>query len=180
MTMPSIRLLCGVLLATAVGGCANTPTARGILWWPQGPGNAPADVLRTVSIEPVQSTHDGAAHSPSMHSASDFDNAVRYGDLLFVSAQTAEDPASHSIMRATIQDQVRVAMDNVERILQSHGLAVSNILSVTMYLQDIEDLPEAHVVYASYFRRSLPARSVVHVDGLEKGSLVAISVIAGK
>jgi 2-iminobutanoate/2-iminopropanoate deaminase len=180
MTMPLTRLLCGALLAAAVGGCANTPTAKGILWWPQGPGDAPADALRTVSIEPVQSTHDGTAHSASMHSASDFDNAVRYGDLLFVSAQTAEDPVSHVIVRANVQHQARAAMDNVARILQSHGLAVSNILSVTMYLQDIEDLPEADAVYRSYFPRSLPARSVVHVDGLEKGSLVAISVIAGK
>ena len=169
MTMPLIRLLCGVLLAAAVGGCANTPGAKGILWWPQGPGDAPADALRAVSIEPAQS-----------HPASDFDNAVRYGDLLFVSAQSAEDPVSHAIVRANIQDQVRAAMDNVARILQSHGLAVSNVLSVTMYLQDIEDLPEADLVYESYFRRRLPARSVVHVDGLEKDSLVAISVIAGK
>ena len=106
--------------------------------------------------------------------------AVRYGDLLFVSGQIAEDPASLAIVGSDIQPQIRTAMNNIVRILESHGLTMDNILSVTLFMQDIDELPEVEAIYASYFRRSLPARSVVRVDGLPRGSLVEISVIAGR
>jgi 2-iminobutanoate/2-iminopropanoate deaminase len=105
--------------------------------------------------------------------------AVRYGDLLFVSGQIADDSSSLAIVGSDIQTQVRTAMDNLERILENHGLTLSNVLSVTLYLQDIDDLTKVDEVYASYFHRSLPARSVMRVSGLPKGSLVEISVIAG-
>jgi 2-iminobutanoate/2-iminopropanoate deaminase len=105
---------------------------------------------------------------------------VRYGDLLFVSGQIADDHISRAIVGNDIQAQVRTAMDNVNRILESHGLTMSNVLSVALYLQDLDELPRADEVYASYFQRSLPARSVMRVSGLPNDSLVEISVIAGK
>jgi 2-iminobutanoate/2-iminopropanoate deaminase len=105
---------------------------------------------------------------------------VRYGDLLFVSGQIADDPLSRASARNDIQAQVRTAMDNLERILEIHGLTMSNVLSVTLYLQDIDELTKVDEVYASYFRRGLPSRSVVRVSGMPNGSRVEISAIAGK
>jgi 2-iminobutanoate/2-iminopropanoate deaminase len=181
MNVSVIRLLCGAILAATVAGCANTPKAKGIPWWPQGPGISSDDLLRTAKANVVQSvTHTDPTPSSSTQPTDRFDQAVRYGDLLFVSGQIAVDPVSHAIVGTDIRAQVRTAMDNVMGILESHGLAAGNILSVTMYMLDIDDLPKADSVYASYFRATMPARSVVHVSGLAKGSLVAISVIAGK
>jgi 2-iminobutanoate/2-iminopropanoate deaminase len=105
---------------------------------------------------------------------------VRYGDLLFVSGQIADDPSSLAIAASDIRVQVRTAMDNVNRILESHGLTMSNVLSVNLYLQDLDELPKADEVYASYFQRGLPARSVMRVSGLPNDSQVEISVIAGR
>ena len=109
-----------------------------------------------------------------------YTQAVRYGDLLFVSGQVADDPVLPAIVGSDTQAQVRAAMDNVMRILEGHGMTMSNVLSVTLYMQDIDELPIAEEVYASYFRRRLPASSVVRVSGLPKGSLIEISVIAGR
>jgi 2-iminobutanoate/2-iminopropanoate deaminase len=106
--------------------------------------------------------------------------AVRYGDLLFVSGQIADDPESQALVGVDLQGQLRIAMDNTARILESHDMTMSNVLSVTLYLRDVDDLPGAETVYASYFRRSPPARAVVRVAGLPKGSLVEVSVIAGR
>ena len=105
---------------------------------------------------------------------------MRYGDLFFVSGQIAENPSSLAIVGRDIQTQIRTAMDSLKRILEDHGLTMSNVLSVNLYLQDIDELPQVDEVYASYFQRSLPARSVMRVSGLPKGSLVEISAIAGK
>lgn len=172
------RLLCGAILATAIAGCANTPKSKGIPWWPQGPGNTAEDVLRTSDAAPPGASHESPSSStqPAYRDA----QAVRYGDLLFVSGQVAADPASPASAGSDVEAQVRSAMDNVVRILESHGLSISNIVSVTLYMQNIAELPRADAVYASYFRRGLPARSVVGVNGLPNGSLVQIAVIAGK
>ena len=153
MTMFAIRLLGVALLAAAVAGCANSPEARSILWWPQGPGD---------SYDPVPSSF---ARSEAQ--------AIRRGNLVFVSGQTAGTAGD-------IEAQVRDAMDNVVRILESHGLGSSNIISVTLYMREIGDLQRADAVYASYFPRGMPARSVVGVSTLPGGSLVQISVVAGK
>jgi 2-iminobutanoate/2-iminopropanoate deaminase len=169
-----LRLLCGAILAATIAGCANSPKSKGIPWWPQGPGSSAEDVLRTSDAGPSSASHESL--SPSTRPAYRDAQAVRYGDLLFVSGQVAADPAS----QGDIEAQTRTAMDNVVRILESHGLSISNIVSVTLYMQDIADLQRADAVYASYFRRGLPARSVVAVNGLPNGGLVEIAVIAGK
>lgn len=179
--MPILRVFCAAILAATVAGCVNTPKTKGIPWWPQGPGTSSEDLLRTAKADVVQfAAHTDRVRSSSTQPTDWFDQAVRYGDLLFVSGQIAVDPVSQAIVGTDIRAQVGTAMDNVMRILESHGLAAGNILSVTMYMQDIAELPKADPVYASYFGTTLPARSVVHVNGLAKGSLVEISVIAGK
>ena len=171
-------LFCGVILAAAVAGCAGT---RGFPLWPQGPGDASAEVLRAAQTEPSQaSTRIETDRSPSTPPANSHAQAVRSGDLLFVSGQIGDYPASQATGGSGIQVQMRAAMDNILHILESHGMTMSNVLSVTLYMQEIDELPKAEAAYASYFRRSLPARSVVRVNGLPNGSLVEISVIAGK
>ena len=157
--------LVGTVLLGSVAGCAGTTKAMDMPWWPQGAGTA-------IDADPVR--------VPSTQPAPRYAEAARYGDLLFLSGQVAADPGSLAIVGSDVQAQMRTAMDNVVRILESHGLTASNILSVTLYMQDIDELPSADAVYASYFRRSLPARSVVRVDGLPQDSLIEIAVIAGK
>jgi 2-iminobutanoate/2-iminopropanoate deaminase len=171
-------LLCCLVLAAAVAGCANTPKKGGIPWWPQAPGNTSEDVRPTASV--VKAKGSDTSQLPSTRGTNKSAQAVRYGDLLFVSGQIADDQSSLPIAMSDIQAQVRTAMDNVNRILESHGLTMSNVLSVNLYLQDLDELPKADEVYASYFQRGLPARSVMRVSGLPNDSLVEISVIAGK
>ena len=171
------RLLCGAILAAAIAGCANTPKSKGMPWWPQGPGNTAEDMLRTSDVEPPRVSQE----SPPPSRTVDRDaQAVRYGELLFVSGQVDDGPASRGSPGSDVEAQIRAAMDNVVRILESHGLSISNIVSVTLYMRNIAELARADTVYASYFRRGLPARSVVGVHGLPNGALVEIAVIAGK
>jgi 2-iminobutanoate/2-iminopropanoate deaminase len=125
-------------------------------------------------------TRSEAVRLSSTQPASNKTQAVHYGNLLLLSRQIADDPASQVIVGSNIQAQVRAAMDNLVCILESHGLATSNILSVMIYMREIDELPKADAVYEPYFRHGLPAHSVVRVDGLPKGSLIEISVIAGK
>lgn len=162
-------LFCSLAVAAAVAGCAETPTRWGLPWWSQGPGDAVAQVPRADALR------SAPAQATSSHG-----HAVRYGNLLFVSGQLAGESPTAAVAGSDIRVQVRAAMDSVQRILERHGLTMSNVLSVNLYLEDIDELAKVDEVYASYFQRSLPARSVVRVSGLPEGSRVEISVIAGQ
>jgi 2-iminobutanoate/2-iminopropanoate deaminase len=170
MTRSVMRNLCGgALLAAAVAGCADSPQARSILWWPQGPGDI-SDPMPLVPPPTARTAHASGGEA----------QAVRHGNLLYVSGQIADSPGPEMASKNDIEAQVRGAMDNVLRILESHGLTSNNIISVTLYLRELDDLQRADAVYTSYFRRGLPARSVVGVNTLPSGSLIQIAVVAGK
>jgi 2-iminobutanoate/2-iminopropanoate deaminase len=169
MPTPVIRCLGAALLAAALTGCAGSPQAKNFLWWPQGPG----DISDPMPLVPPPTAR--ISHTPG-----DEAQAVRHGNLLYVSGQIADSPGPGMAVDSEIEAQMRGAMDNVMRILESHGLTSRNIISVTLYLKQLDDLQRADAVYESYFRRGLPARSVVGVNTLPGGSLIQIAVVAGK
>lgn len=189
-----------MLVAAALpllGACAGTPTNElGMPWWPQGPGDsaqetsadaagkeAPSQTEVVAETAPAgRSVADEEGEAPTAVEAekSGYTQAVRYGDLLFLSGQIGVDPDSGQLAGSTPEVQVEAAMENVQRVLGRHGMTTSNIVSVTLYLKRMADLPAIDEVYARYFRRALPARSVVAVNELPRGGLIEISVVAGR
>jgi 2-iminobutanoate/2-iminopropanoate deaminase len=113
-------------------------------------------------------------------SATSYTQGTRYGDLVFVSGQIALDAASGQIRGTTIEEQTRQVMENLRGVLESHRLTFANVVSVTVYLKDINDFRGMNTAYDTYFRGALPARSVVAVSRIPRDALVEISVIAGR
>lgn len=118
-----IRYLAVALLAAAVTGCAGSPEARSFLWWPQGPGNISDP---TPLVPPPTAT---VTHTPG-----DEAQAVRHGNLIYLSGQIADSPGPATATENGIEAQMRSATNKVMRILEDHGLSSSNITSVTLYL----------------------------------------------
>jgi 2-iminobutanoate/2-iminopropanoate deaminase len=123
---------------------------------------------------PAQQAAGGAA------SAASYTQGTRYGDLLFVSGQIALDMASGQVRGNSIEEQTRVTMENIRNVLESHRLTFANVVSVTVFLKDLNDFRGMNTAYETYFRSALPARSVVAVSRLPRDALVEISVIAGR
>jgi 2-iminobutanoate/2-iminopropanoate deaminase len=113
-------------------------------------------------------------------SAASYTQGTRYGDLVFISGQIALDSQSNQMRGTTIEEQTRQAMDNIRAVLESHKLTVANLVSVTVYLKDINDFRGMNSTYESYFRGALPARSVVAVSQLPRAAMVEISAVAGR
>lgn len=181
--MLKMRLLCAAILTATIAGCAHSPGERAFLWWPQGPGNTSGDLPR---IADSGQSHDASRtpfvetpHSSCAPGAGSESEAVRHGDLLYVSGQIGDRAGSGIVVGNNIDAQARSAMDKVMRILERHGLTDTNIVFVTIYLRELDDLRQADAVYASYFRRSPPPRAVVGVNTLPGGSLIEIAVVAG-
>jgi 2-iminobutanoate/2-iminopropanoate deaminase len=184
-------------------GPGNTPEearaeresrARGETAAPQAraPEPAPSAAAAPASTRRMEVAPDLVAQSPppprtpaqaaaaSGGSAASYTQGTRYGDLVFVSGQIALDYGSGQLRGATVEEQTRQVMDNIRAVLESHRLTFANVVSVTVYLKELNDFRGMNAAYESYFRGALPARSVVAVSRLPRDALVEISVIAGR
>jgi 2-iminobutanoate/2-iminopropanoate deaminase len=109
-----------------------------------------------------------------------YNQAVQFGNLLFVSGQIALDPATGALVQDNIQAETTKVMENLKAVLQEAGMDFSNVLKTTIFLMDMGQFAQVNEVYGSYFTENPPARETVQVAGLPKGVNVEISVVAGK
>lgn len=109
-----------------------------------------------------------------------YNQAVKFGNMLFVSGQIALDPATGALVQDDIQAETRQVMRNLEAILKEAGMDFSNVLKSTIFLMDMGQFALVNEIYGSHFPADAPARETVQVAGLPKGVNVEISVVAGK
>ena len=98
--------------------------------------------------------------------------------LVFVSGQLPIDPATGEFAGNDITSQTRQSLTNIKAILESGGLNMSNVVKVTVLLQDIADFAAMNEVYATFFEGDCPARAAYQVAALPKAALVEIEAIA--
>lgn len=109
-----------------------------------------------------------------------YNQAIQYGDLLFVSGQIPIDPATGELVQDDIQAETKMVMENLKAVLAEAGMDFNNVLKSTIFLMDMGQFAQVNEVYGSYFTANPPARETVQVAGLPKGVNVEISVVAGK
>ena len=107
-----------------------------------------------------------------------YSQAVRAGNLLFISGQVPLDPASGQPVEATIQAQAARSLENVKAILAQAGAGMETVVKTTVFLKDMEDFAEMNRVYQTFFPENCPARSAVQAARLPKDVLVEIEAIA--
>jgi len=110
-----------------------------------------------------------------------YSQAIEYGNLIFISGQVAINPATGGMENTTLEQEVRMVMQNIGAILQSQNLTYSNILKSTIFIKDMNDFAKINEIYAEYFEDTIPpARETVEVSRLPKDARIEISVIVGK
>lgn len=107
-----------------------------------------------------------------------YNQAVRVGDLLFVSGQIPLDAASGALVQSGIQAETEKVMENLAAILEEAGMDFSNVVKSSIFLTDMHQFAQVNEVYARYFPENAPARECVQVAALPKFVNVEISVIA--
>ena len=109
-----------------------------------------------------------------------YSQAVRYGDLLFVSGQVPVDLAGNPVGAGDIEAQTHQVIANLKGILESQGTMLDNVLKVTVYLQDLAEWPRMNAVYAEYFKKDPPARAAVQTDfsGLKNHWRIEMEAVA--
>lgn len=107
-----------------------------------------------------------------------YSQAVRAGDLLFVSGQVPIDPATGAIIEGDIAAQTDRVMRNLAAILEAAGGTMDHVVRCTVYLADMNDFAAMNEVYGSYFSQPAPARATIQAVRLPKDARVEIDVIA--
>ena len=108
-----------------------------------------------------------------------YSQAVRFGNLLFVSGQIALDPQTGDLVEGDIEVQTERVLKNLNAIVEASGMKMESVLKCTCFLTNMEDFASFNSVYNSYFEGVLPARETVEVARLPKDVLVEVSAICG-
>ena len=124
-------------------------------------------------IKEIIHTHDAPA------AIGTYSQAVRYGDLVFLSGQIPLDPASMEIVGGEFEDQVRRVFDNLSAVCQASGGNLGNIIKLTVFLTDMNNFPQVNAIMGEYFEQPYPARAAVGVASLPKGAVVEMEAVLG-
>jgi 2-iminobutanoate/2-iminopropanoate deaminase len=120
--------------------------------------------------DPVQTDAAPAAIGP-------YSQAIRTGDLLFVSGQIPLDPSSGELVKEDAPGQARRCLENVAAICEAAGTSLANAVRITVWLTDMRDFAQVNEAYADFFESDPPARVAVQVGALPKGADVEVDAI---
>jgi len=107
-----------------------------------------------------------------------YSQAVRAGQLLFVSGQVPLDPATGEMVAGDIAAQTQRVFENLGAVLKAGGRSFNDVVRTTVFLADMNDFAEVNKIYGTYFSEPYPARATVQVARLPKDARVEIDVIA--
>lgn len=110
-----------------------------------------------------------------------YNQAVAYGNLLFLSGQIAIDPSTGELVNGSIEEETHQVLKNVGAILKEAGLGYEHVIKASVFVKDMHEFARINSVYAQYFKEdTAPARELVEVANLPRFVNLEISVIAGK
>jgi len=109
-----------------------------------------------------------------------YSQATTTDDLLFTAGQLPLTTDGELLDDEPVDVQARQCLENVQAILASEGLDMSDVLKVTVFLDDVDDFAEMNDTYAGFFDDEPPARSAIEVGAVPKGAALEIEAIAAK
>ena len=107
-----------------------------------------------------------------------YSQAVKAGDLVFVSGQIALDPITGALDTSNIRSEATLAFKNIGAVLAAAGSGWDRVVKTTLYLTDLNDFAAVNEVYAGFTGPLPPARETVQVCALPKGVHIEVSVVA--
>ena len=110
-------------------------------------------------------------------SGAPFSNGYVAGKTLYIAGQQGPD-SDGKVTGVDISEQTANAIAVVKHVAEEAGFNVSDLVSVTIYLTDLSDVPRINEVYQSLMPDPKPARAAVQVAGLIGGAKIEISAVA--
>jgi len=93
-------------------------------------------------------------------------DAIRHGDLLFVSGCVPMDAEGGLVGAGDLEAQTRKVMENLEQVLTAGGTDFAHVLKTTVYMTDIAQRRIPDTVRREYFGERPPASTILEVTAL--------------
>jgi len=109
-----------------------------------------------------------------------YSQAIKYGDMLFVSGMIPIDPKTNELSKGDIEVQATLVLDNIKAVVEAAGYSMKNVLKAEVFMKDLKDFGKYNAIYVKYFPENPPARVTVQAAALPRDVLIEISVTCGK
>ena len=104
-----------------------------------------------------------------------FSQAVRVGDILYLSGALGNMPGRLEVVPGGIEPETRQTMENIGALLKENGLTFADVFKCTAMLADMAEWSAFNRIYVGYFQPDrLPARSAFGTSGLALGARVEL------
>jgi len=107
-----------------------------------------------------------------------YSQAIRTGDLVFVSGQIPLDPQTGKLIGTdNVDQQIRQVFDNLRAVAAGAGATLNNAVKITVYLTDLAHFAGVNEIMTEYFEEPYPARAAIGVASLPRGAIVEADAI---
>ena len=106
-----------------------------------------------------------------------YSQAVRAGDLVFLSGQIPLDPATGTLVSGDIEAEIRRVFDNLAAVAEAAGGSLAHVVKLNVFLTDLGHFAKVNEIMATYFTGTYPARAAVGVASLPRGARVEMECI---
>jgi 2-iminobutanoate/2-iminopropanoate deaminase len=86
------------------------------------------------------------------------------GNLIPLSGEISKNAKGEVVGKGDIRAQPRQCIENLKHLLEAGGATLENVVKVTVYLTDMQNLKAIHEVRAEYFKEKYPASTLVEVN----------------
>ncbi|WP_052731212.1 RidA family protein [Spirosoma radiotolerans] len=108
-----------------------------------------------------------------------FSPGVISNGLLFVSGQVGTDPQTGKLVSGGVEAETTQTIQNIKTVLEAAGASLDDVVSVTVYLSNMDDFSKMNAIYKQFFKEgTYPARTTVGVAKLVFGSSVEMTMTA--
>lgn len=108
-----------------------------------------------------------------------YSQAIRHGDLVFLSGQIPLDPQTMDIVDGGFEARARQVFDNLRAVAEAAGGNLDQVVKLTIFLTDLDNFAAVNAVMEDYFNKPYPARAAIGVASLPKGADVEADAILG-
>ena len=131
----------------------------------------------TFSKEPNKMTKEIISTENAPQAIGPYSQAVKAGNLMFVSGQIPLDPKTGDLVSDSIEEQAKQVLKNVQSICEAAGYSLDDIVKISIFLTDLSNFGIVNDVMKEYFSEPYPARATVEVSALPLGVNVEIEAI---
>ena len=107
-----------------------------------------------------------------------YSQAIIHNGIIYVSGMGAVEPETNELMLGTIEEEAKLAMTNLRIILEEAGSSIEKLLTVTVYLKDMQEYARFNEIYKGFFTQDLPARTCIQAGDLPFGTRVEVTATA--